>query len=224
MCILHPKTDSSFYTVLRMYCCEYCGHELERDKTKYWEERHKCSEKVEFQDTIRRFYYSMNKDSDKVCIKCYRKLMIKKILIRLLSWCFALFFIIGVSFSQGNPLMTGLTMASFFFGFFTLIINRSFLYSVVGFVLSPFLGPCEMHPFGNEYTIRERREDKVPISIECKIEKVKKYLMKKYHLSENDVYISLYNLEREMGENYEKYKRMKTKDLTKIVLSQKDEG
>ena len=201
--------------------CECCGHELERNKTKDWEERHKRLEKVEFQNTIRRSYYSVTEDSDEVCLKCYWKLMIKKILIRLLSWSIAFFFIIGFFFSQGNPFMTVLTMASLIVGFTTFIFNRSFLYSAVGFVLSPILGPCEMHPFGDEHTIRERREDKVPISVERKLKRVKHYLMREYRISKIDADIAIISsdLQYEMEENYEKYKRMKTKELAMIVAS-----
>ncbi len=201
--------------------CEYCGHEL-GSRTKEWKEHHKKLEEVEYNGTIRHHYYSITEDSDEVCFRCYCRLLIKKILIRVISWGFAFFFLFGISRSQGNLPITILSILSLTVGLYAIAYNRSALYSVVGLILSPFLGPCEMHPFGNKYTIRERREDKVPIGIERKIEKVKKYLMKKHYVLDNKMYLSLVNLESEMEENYEKYKCMKIKDLAMIVISKMD--
>ena len=214
----------SLYTVSSMFKCEYCGQEIESDKAKDWEERHKHWDGVEFRDTIRRHYYSINEDSDEVCPKCYRKLLIKKILIRLLSWGLSLFFIVGLFIPQKNPLLGVVGLVSLV-SLFTLVFNRSFLYSVVGFLLSPFLGQCEMHPFGNEYTIRERREEKVPISVKRRLQKVKKYLKRRYRLSEFDadsIIVLSEDIELDMIEEYGKYKHMNTKELAQIIASNSD--
>ncbi len=205
--------------------CECCGRELKEDKTKIWKEYHKRNEGVEFSGTIRRHYYSDCEDEEKICVRCYWILMIKKIIIRIISWGFAFFFIIGAFKSQGNEFITILTIASLLLGPYTLVRNRSLLYSIVGTILSPLLGPCEMHPFGNEYTIRERREDKVPISVERKLKKVEQFLMKKYHVNDTDIslILSFLNIRDEMEENYSKYKHMKTKKLALKLIPNEQE-
>ncbi len=198
--------------------CECCGRELKDKKTKFWEERHMIWSGTEFQGTIRRMYYSDKEYCDEVCSRCYRILTIKRILIRMISWGFAFFFIVGFFIAKGNTLIRVISFISFIFGFFMIVYDRFTLYSIIGTILSPFLGRCEMHPFGKKYTIRERREHLN--SIESKINKLERYLAKQHNISKLEAAFILLdsNLQYDMEENYPQYKHKKLKDLALMII------
>lgn len=198
--------------------CECCGRELKVHHKRDWEEKHKNWVGTEFRGTIRRLHYSDEDFCDEVCPKCYRVLTIKKILIRLISWGFCSFFFVGFFIAKGNKFIIGLSIISLLLGLFMIVYDRFTLYSIVGSILSPVLGRCEMHPFGKKYTIRERREHLN--TIESRINKLERYLAKHHNISELEAASILLdsNLQYDMEENYPQYRHKKTKELALMII------
>lgn len=207
--------------------CEYCGKDLADEKDYEWEEKHRNTQGAKFENTRRTIYYTDREYSDTVCKSCYIKLKIKKILTRVIAYGVAFFWIIGRQHSDGSIIWLIPSIISLFvFLLGIVVISRGFasdFYSIFGFLLSLIWGPSEMHPFGDEYTIRERRDEKDRIKIERKIKKTIEWIIWKYklepiELNKNKILILSEKVFEEMMTNWQEYENLRIGKIAKALV------